>query len=144
MPHHTTHERLSSTVTIKASSDRVFGLVFAAAGFLVATWPLLSGEGRVRPWAAWGGAAFLLLSLLAPRLLRPLNQVWTRVGQALHTVTNPLILGAVFFLVITPSAVIRRLLGKDSLQRRFDPDATTYWIPRQPETPAAESMKRQF
>lgn len=125
------------------SSDRSFGLVFAAALSLVGCLPLL----RLQPprwWALAVAVAFALLALLWPAVLHPLNRAWLAVGRLLHRVVSPLVMSAVFFLCVTPVAWIMRLRGKDVLLLARRPDLSSYWIAREPSPPPAETMKRQF
>jgi hypothetical protein len=129
--------------TVKPSSNRTFGLVFAAFFVLVALLPLLRGHS-VRRWALPVSALFLLTALAAPRILAPLNRAWTALGSLLHAVVNPLVLGILFYLVFTPFGWVLRRMGKDFLRLRPAPGAQTYWIARQPPGPPPESMSRQF
>ena len=87
---------------------------------------------------------FLLLALAAPAFLGPLNRLWTKFGLLLHRIVNPVVLGLMFYIAVVPVALIMRLLGKDPLQRRFDPQADSYWQPRNPPGPAPKSMVDQF
>ena len=137
------HEKFSREDTVRHSSNRTFGLVLAAFFFLVASLPLLRGHA----WRLWPlplSAAFLLAALLAPKVLGPLNQVWTALGIALHKITNPVILGIFFYLVFAPFGWVLRRMGKDFLRLRPAPEAESYWIPRQPPGPAPASMSKQF
>ncbi len=125
-------------------SDRAFGFVFAGFFASVAAWPLVFGGGGVRWWALAIAAGFLAVALFHASLLRPLNRLWTRFGLLLHRVVNPLVMGLMFYAVITPAALIMRLAGKDPMRRGFDRDATSYWIERTPPGPAPDSMPNQF
>lgn len=138
-----THENLRSHGAVKTSSDRSFGLVFAVVFLLVGLYPILAG-GPVRTWSLAVAGGFLIVALLAPRVLAPLNRLWTRFGIFLHRIVSPIVLAAILYLVITPVAVVMRLLGKDPLRTRFDPDARSYWIEREPPGPPPSSMSRQF
>ena len=82
--------------------------------------------------------------MLAPKLLAPFNRLWARFGLLLHRITSPLVLGIMFFAVITPMGWIMRALGKDLLRLKIDPAATSYWIARTPPGPTPESLKDQF
>jgi hypothetical protein len=128
---------------VKSSSNRSFGIVFAAVFAIVALWPLIGG-GAARIWAAVIAAAFLTVALARPSALAPLNRAWTAFGTALHKITNPLVMALVFHGAVTPTALIMRALGKDPLRRRFDRDTKSYWIEREPPGPEPDSMKRQF
>jgi hypothetical protein len=127
----------------RPSSNRTFGLVFAAFFALVALLPILRGHA-VRLWALPVSALFLLAALAAPKILAPLNRAWTALGALLHAVINPLVLGVLFYLVFTPFGWVLRRMGKDFLRLRPASGAQTYWIARQPPGPPPESMSRQF
>ncbi len=139
----TAHEDFSREETPEGSSDRSFGFVFAVVFLIVALFPLL-GDGGVRLWGLALSAAFLVVALARPSLLSPLNILWTKFGNVLHKIVNPLVLGMVFFVVLTPTALLLRLFGKDLVGRKFDRERNSYWIERQPPGPSPESMKNQF
>lgn len=128
---------------VEMGSDRSFGLVFAAVFAIVALLPLKSG-GEPRLWAGAVSGLFLLVALAYPRALKPLNKLWFLVGMALHHVVTPLVMGLLFFVTVTPIALIMRALGKDPLRLKRDDAAASYWILRVPPGPDAESMRRQF
>jgi hypothetical protein len=132
-----------SQETVKPSSNRTFGIVFAVFFALVAVLPALRGHA-VRRWALPFSALFLLAALAAPKLLGPLNRAWTALGALLHAIVNPLILGVLFYLVFTPFGWVLRRMGKDFLRLRPAAGAQSYWIARQPPGPEPESMSRQF
>jgi hypothetical protein len=138
-----THEDLSRTQTVKASSDRFFGLTFFAVFLILALWPLLA-QGPVRPVALGIALAFLAVSLIVPKWLAPLNRLWLKFGELLHRITSPIILGIMFFGVITPVGWFMRRAGKDLLRMKFDREAPSYWIKREPPGPDKASLKRQF
>lgn len=127
----------------QSSSDRSFGLVFAAFFLIIALLPLLHGHGP-RLWAAGMSLAFGGIALAIPTILAPLNRLWTRFGLLLHSIVSPIALGILFYGVVTPTALIMRLLGKDPLRLRLDPSTPSYWITRTPPGPDAESLKNQF
>lgn len=137
------HEDFGREEAVAGSSNRSFGLVFAAVFTVVALWPLLDG-GWPRWWAAALAALFAVVATLRPAWLAPLNRYWTKLALLLHRVTNPLVMGVIFYAVVTPIALIMRALGKDPLLLRFDRQAASYWIERRPPGPAPESMRRQF
>ncbi len=114
-------------------------VVFAVVG----AWPLLSG-GTARWWALIAATLFCGLAFARPTLLAPLNRLWFRFGLLLNKITNPLIMGLLFYGLMTPYAYVLRWLGKDLLRLRFDPTAESYWIERKPPGPAPETIKRQF
>ena len=137
------HETLVSRQEVRRASDRSFGFVFAVAFLAVALFPLAHGR-EVRWWAVVLSLAFFAVGLMRPALLAPLNRLWFRFGLLLGRVTNPLVMGLVFFLVITPMAVIMRMRRKDPLRLRLDREAHSYWIERVPPGPAPASMTNQF
>jgi predicted membrane metal-binding protein len=137
------HEDIRREHVVVTSSDRSFGLTFA--GFFA----ILAGLSWWRDGARWpyylgAAAAFALVGLVLPKLLAPLNRAWTRLGLLLFKVVNPVVMFLLFAITIVPIGLIRRALGKDSLRLRFEPDAPSYWIPREPPGPSPESMKNQF
>ena len=137
------HEKLDRAGDVKAGSERVFGSVFAAVFALIGLWPLLSAGG-VRPWALIVAALFIAAAHFAPRALKPLNRLWFLFGMLLHKIVNPLVMALLFFVTVTPIAILMRLAGKDPLRLKFDRAAKSYWIERTPPGPAPETMRNQF
>lgn len=124
-------------------SDRSFGVVFAIVFCLIGVWPLKSGQ-EPKTWALGASAAFLSLALLAPRLLRLLNLVWFKFGIALHRLVTPVVMAAMFYLVLTPVGLLMRASGKDPMRMKKSPSALTYWIRHDDPGPTGQSMKNQF
>ncbi len=137
------HEDFGRGDVPMAGGERGFGIVFAVVFAVVGLWPLLDGDA-VRLWALAVAAVFLGVGLFLPKALGPLNRLWFVFGLGLHKVVNPLVMGLLFYLTITPMALIMRLIGKDPLRRDFEPEAKSYWIERRPAGPAPESMRHQF
>jgi hypothetical protein len=131
------------TRTSEGSSDRFFGLVFTVFSLIVAVWPMLHSKS-FRPLGFVAAGIFLTLALTVPVLLAPLNRLWTKFGLLLHRITSPIILGIMFFGVITPIGLLMRLAGKDLLRTKFDINADSYWIKREPPGPEKTSLKQQF
>jgi len=129
--------------TVRMSSDRSFGLVFAAFFLLVALAPLVQG-GAARPWAAAMSLLFLAVALTRPAVLAPLNRLWFRLGLLLHRIVSPLVFGLVFYGVLTPLGLLMRAAGKYPMRADFLPQNASYWIERRPAGPAPGSMKQQF
>ena len=135
IPHHlASHE---------GSSDRSFGLVFTTFFLIVALWPLLHGHD-MRLWAMGLAGVFLILALATPKLLAPLNHLWTCFGMLLHRIVSPVALGVLFYGVVTPTGLLMRLFGKGQLHLRLDKSAKSYWIERRPPGPTPESFKLPF
>ena len=137
------HENWSRADSVKSSSDRTLGLVFSVFFAGVALLPLWRGNSP-RGWAGVLSGLFLLLALLVPKALGPLNRAWTLLGVALHRITSPIFLGIIFYGVFTPFGWVLRLLGKDYLRLKPAQDACSYWIMRQPPGPEPKSMANQF
>lgn len=137
------HEDLKKAEGIRGSSDRNFGLVFASVFAVLSLWPLRAG-GHVRVSALGVAGVFLVVSLLRPALLHPLNRAWTILGLLLGRIVNPVVTAVLFFLVFTPAGLISRLLGKDPLRLKPARETDTYWIIRHPPGPQSETMSKQF
>ena len=138
------HEKMTKDDDVKIGSEKAFGLVFAAVFLIIALWSWVASDGDIRTWAVVVAVVFALLALIKPRLLAPLNKLWFRFGLVLHRVVNPLVMGLLFFVTITPIGLLMRALGKTPLALGFDKQADSYWINRPPPAPAPDSMKRQF
>ena len=126
-----------------SSSNRSFGLVFAGVFLVIGAGPLFFGHS-IHLWSLLLSAVFAVLALIAPAVLAPLNRLWTKFGLLLHKIVSPVVLGIMFYLVITPMGAVMRLLGKDPLRLRKDRDAATYWIERTPPGPPPETFVDQF
>jgi len=124
---------------IKISSNRSFGIVFFVIFLIVALYPLLNNED-LRIWSLLISAIFLVLGLLNSKLLSPLNKFWFKFGLFLGKVFSPVIMGIIFFLVVTPIGFIMRIIGKDLLNLKFNKDKS-YWIEK---TGPKSKMKNQF
>jgi len=125
---------------IKISSNRSFGLLFFVVFLIVSLWPL-THEGSIRIWSVIVSAVFLILGLINSRLLTPLNVLWFKLGMILGAIISPIVMGIVFFLVVTPTGLILRIMGTDLLNKKYDKEKETYWIKR---NASIGTMKRQF
>jgi hypothetical protein len=137
------HEDLSRHQQVEGSSDRSFGLVFAAVFLLIACWPLFYRE-MPRWWAVAVAAVFALIAISKPSLLAGLNRQWLRLGLLLGKIVSPIALGILFYGVVAPIGLVMRLTGKDPLRLKLDSGASSYWIPREPPGPPPDSMTNQF
>ncbi len=124
---------------IKLSSNRSFGLVFFIFFLIISLWPLKNGDD-IRIWIFLISIIFLILGIINSNLLTPLNLLWFRFGLLLGKIVSPVVMGAVFFLVVTPIAIIMRLIGKDLLNLKFNKNKS-YWIEK---TGPESKMKNQF
>jgi hypothetical protein len=125
------------------SSDRKFGFVFAAVSACIAGLPVLHNEAP-RWWALGASAAFGLAAIVQPQTLHPLNRCWIAFGNVLHRVVSPIVMGAIFFLCVTPIAWIMRWRGNDLLGLRLRSDLKSYWIDKHSSRTDTESMKTQY
>ena len=136
-------EAIARKDAVIGPTDRSFGLTFAAVFIVIASFPLMSG-GAPRWWALVVAAALVAIALGMPSILAPLNRWWLKFGLLLHKIVNPLILGLMFFVVITPVGLLMRLFGKNSVSTNPDPHAKSYWVNRDPPGPEPKTMRRQF
>ena len=125
---------------IKLGSNRSFGIVFFIVFVLIATYPLLNQE-EVRIWSLIISFLFLFLGLLNSKILTPLNKLWFRFGLFLGKIISPIIMGLIFFLVVTPIGLLMRLFGKDVLNLKLNKKKSSYWIEK---TGPKSKMKNQF
>ena len=124
---------------IKISSNRSFGIVFFFVFLLIALHPL-TYNGEVRAWSVIISLFFLVFGLFNSKILTPLNKFWFKFGIFLGKIISPLIMGIIFFLVVTPTGLIMRLLGKDVLNLKYNKNKS-YWIEKnEPKS----KMKNQF
>ena len=137
------HEVFSRDEKLVTGSDRSFGLVMAVA-FAVVTALNAWHAGRLWPWTGGLAVLFLATALLRPRVLNPLNRIWMRFGLLLHKVVNPIIMALLFFGTVWPTGLVMRMMGRDLLRLKREPQAASYWIVRSPPGPSPETMKDQF
>ncbi len=137
------HESLEHKDDVEIGSEKSFGLVFASVFIIISLWPLIHGMPP-RWWAIAVSVVFLAAAFFAKPLLKPLNILWFKFGLLLYKIVNPIVMGILYYLTIVPMGLVMKAIGKDPLNRRFNPDATTYWIEREPHGPEPDSMKNQF
>ena len=138
-----THDVLYRDDKVVVGSDRSFGLGIALA---LASVTLLNAwhSGQLWPWTGGLAALFLGAALLRPSILNPLNLIWLRFGLLLHKVVNPVVMALLFYGTVLPTGLVMRMMGRDLLRLKRQPDANSYWIVRQPPGPSPETMKDQF
>ena len=124
---------------VKISSNRSFGIVFFVVFLLVALYPLIHAE-EIRLWSLIISIIFLILGLLNSKILGPLNKIWFKFGILLGKIVSPLIMGIIFFLIVTPIGFIMRLLRKDVLNLKYNKNKS-YWIEK---NGPKSKMKNQF
>tara|TARA_S200000501_G_scaffold343214_1_gene353908 strand:+ start:380 stop:766 length:387 start_codon:yes stop_codon:yes gene_type:complete len=124
---------------IKIGSNRSFGIVFFIVFLLIALYPLLN-ENEIRLWSLFISIIFLLLGILNSKILSPLNVVWFKFGLFLGQIISPIVMGIIFFLVVTPIGILMKLLKKDLLNLKFN-NNRTYWIKK---IDTKNRMNKQF
>ena len=124
---------------IEISSNKSFGIVFFIVFFLVATYPILNNQD-IRVWSLLISIIFLVLGLLNSTILNPLNRIWFKFGLFLGKIISPIIMGFIFFFVVTPIGILMRFLKKDLLHLKFN-NKETYWIEKDSNK---SKMKNQF
>ena len=136
-------ESIASGESVVVGSHRVFAWVMAAAAALIALWAWRHGKTWLW-WPAGVSAGLVVIAIVRPALLAPLNRLWMQLGHLLGRIISPIIMSLIYFGVVTPIAIIARWRGVDPMKRRFDPDASTYWIERRPPGPDPATMERQY
>ena len=124
---------------IKISSNRSFGIVFFFVFLIIALYPIIN-SGELRLWSLLISIIFLILGLINSNILTPLNKIWFKFGLLLGKIISPIIMGIIFFCVVTPIGLFMRLLKKDILNLKFS-NLNTYWIKK--EGPKSK-MRNQF
>lgn len=137
------HENFQRAEVRSGGSSRSFGWMLAAVLAVVAVRPALGGGG-VRWWALALAAAAVFVAIARPALLDWPTRIWLRFGGVLARIVNPVVLAILFVVVITPTALITRALGRDPLRLRKDCDAATYWIDRHAVGTGRIDMRKQF
>ena len=124
---------------IKLPSNRNFGIVFSVVFLIVALWPLLS-KNDIRIWSLIISGIFLVLGLINSKLLLPLNKIWFKFGIFLGNFIAPIVMGIIYFMVVTPTGLIMKILGKDLLNLKKN-NKDTYWIEKDNSN---NDLKNQF
>ena len=124
---------------IKLPSNRNFGIVFAIVFLIISLWPLLS-QNEIRSWSLIVSIIFLTLGLVNSKLLLPLNKIWFKFGIFLGNFIAPIVMGVIYFFVVTPTGLIMKMLGKDLLNLKKS-NKDSYWIKKDNSN---SSFKNQF
>ena len=124
---------------IKLDSNRSFGIVFFVVFFIISIYPLIN-DNPIRLWSLILSLIFLILGLINSKILTPLNIIWMKFGMYLGIFISPIVMGIVFFLVVTPIGIIMRILRKDLLNLRMNKE-NSYWIEKDK---IKSNMKNQF
>ena len=124
---------------VKIGSNRSFGIVFFIVFVIIGLYPLIN-EGTIRTWSLILSIIFLVLGLINSRLLTPLNKIWFKFGLFLGVIISPIIMGIIFFLVVTPIGLFMRFIKKDLLNLKYN-NNKSYWIEK---SGPKSKMKNQF
>ena len=124
---------------IKLGSNRSFGIVFFVVFLIIATYPLLN-DNSIRLWSLIIGVIFLILGIINSKILTPFNILWMKFGLLLGKIVSPIVMGFVFFGVVTPISIIMKLLRKDLLNLKRN-KKETYWLKKEE---IKSNMKNQF
>ena len=131
---------MNNKSNIKMSSNRSFGLVFFVVFLILGLWPVKSG-GDINILLILISLVFLFLAIIKSKFLTPLNKLWFKFGMKLGALIAPIVMGVVFFLVVTPIGIIMKITGRDLINKKINKNIKTYWLNRKK---AVGSMKRQF
>ena len=123
----------------KKENNKEFGILFFIVFLIIGLWPLLNNSS-IRIWALIIALLFLVLGILNLQILTPLKKGWIKFGELLGKIISPIIMGFIFFLIITPIGLFMRLIGKDLLNLKYNNDKT-YWTKRSKDI---NTMKKQF
>ena len=124
---------------IKLPSNRNFGIVFSIVFLIISIWPILN-QNEIRIWSIIISLIFLILGLINSKFLSPLNKAWFKFGLILGSIIAPIVMGIVYFLVVTPTGLIMKALGKDILGLKKNKN-NTYWLEKDNSN---NNLKNQF
>ncbi len=124
---------------INISSNKSFGIVFFIFFLLISLYPIINEE-NIRIWSLIVSLIFLILGIKNSSILSPLNKLWFRFGLLLSRIISPIIMGVIFFLVVTPTGLLMRLFNQDLLKLKFNKNQS-YWIVK---NDPKSKMKNQF
>ena len=120
-------------------NNKSFGILFFVVFLLIAIWPVID-SGSIRIWAILTSLVFLILGILNSKILTPLKSAWIKLGEILGKIIAPIVMGFIYFLIITPIGIFMRLIGKDLLGIKYSKN-NSYWIKREKNV---NTMNRQF
>ena len=126
---------------IKISSNRIFGLVFFVVFFIIAFWSFRGVFNEINILPFYISLIFLILGLVNSKLLTPLNRSWFKFGIFLGNIVAPIVMGVIFFFVVTPISFLMTILGKDLLGKKFNKNKNSYWVKK---NKSSSTMKQQF
>ena len=120
-------------------SNKNYGLTFFIVFLIISLWPLMHNE-QIRVWSLLIAFIFLILGMLNSKILTPLNTTWFKFGLFLGKIISPIVMGIIFFLIVTPISIIMKIFGKDLLNLKYN-NQKSYWVEK---TGPKSKMKNQF
>lgn len=129
---------MKNLVNIKPKDNITFGILFLIFFLIIGLYPLKSG-GVIRIWSIILSLIFFIITIIRPNLFTYLNRLWIKFGMLLGKIISPIVMGLVFFFVVTPIGILVRVLKKDVMGLKRG--APSYWINREDKI---QSMKKQF
>ena len=129
---------MKNLINIKRKDNITFGILFFVFFLIIGLYPLKS-DGAIRIWSVFFSLVFLIITIIRPNLFTFLNKLWIKFGILLGRIISPIVMGLVFFFVVTPIGVLVRILKKDVMGLKRG--ASSYWINREDKL---QSMKKQF
>ncbi len=124
---------------MKSNNNKSLGLLFFFVFIIISFWPLLNGED-VRLWSIVIAIIFLSLALIKPHILDPLTKLWIKFGELIGKFISPIVIGLIYFIILTPIGLLMRLFNKDLLNLKFS-KKNSYWIKRETKL---NSMDKQY
>ena len=129
---------MKNLVNSKPKDNITFGILFFIFFLIIGLYPLKSG-GVIKIWSIILSLIFLIITIIRPNLFTYLNRLWIKFGMLLGKIISPIVMGLVFFFVVTPIGILVRIFKKDVMGLKRG--ANTYWINREDKV---QSMKKQF
>jgi predicted membrane protein len=131
---------ISSYIKIEKPSEKSFGALFSIIFLIISLYPLIQNK-ELHLWALMLSALFLLLAFVSPKLLVLPNKLWFKFGLLLGAIIAPILMAIVYCIIVVPTGIIMRVLGKDLLKQKLDDNAKSYWIER---SDPVGTMKNQY
>ena len=129
---------MKNLINIKRKNNIAFGILFFFFFLVIGLYPLIS-SGTIRIWSITLSLAFLIITIIKPNLFTSLNKLWVKFGILLGKIVSPIVMGLVFFFVVTPIGILVKILKKDVMGLKRG--ASSYWIIREDKV---QTMKKQF